>query len=193
MRAPPISGANTMAAMIIAGRFNVEDPCVMARVVSTPEPLLRNAEATGTIHAEQRFMAGPMSSPFSDPLTPVAEKPQPLDFGNRKASVVPATRKAKIIPNDTSLRYVREKSHHRESNDESGDPSMQNPWKHWATGDVATARSARTVSSLGTRLNTRMSGRRTDSRTWPTIRRFFAPVSYIELGKPMIRICALGC
>ena len=106
---------------------------------------------------------------------------------------MPATRKAKAIPRDTSLRYVREKSHHRESKEESGDPSMQNPWKHSATGDVATARSARTVSSLGTRLNTRKSVSRMASRTRPTMRRFFGPLSYIEFGNPLIRICILVC
>ena len=104
MREPPIRGANTMAAMMMAGRFSVDDPCVMASVVSTPEPRLRNAEATGTMHAEQRFIAGPTNSPFSDPLIPVAERPHPLDLGNRKASVAPATRKAKVMPSATSRR-----------------------------------------------------------------------------------------
>ena len=104
MRAPPIIGANTIAAMMRAGRFSVEEPCVIARVVSTPEPRLRNAEATGTMQAEHRFMAGPTSSPFSDPLIPVPEMPQPLDLGNRKASVAPATRKAKVMPSATSRR-----------------------------------------------------------------------------------------
>ena len=91
--------------------------------------------------------------------------------------MAPATRKAKVTPRDTSLRYVSEKSHHRESKDDCGGASMQNPWKHWATGDAATARSARTVSSLGTRLNARKSASRTASRTRPATRRFFGPVS----------------
>ena len=65
---------------------------------------------------------------------------------------------------------------------------MQNPWKHWATGDAATARSARTVSSLGTRLKIKKSVRSTVSNRRPKIRRFFAPLSYKVCGKSLLRI-----
>ena len=67
IREPPISGAKTMAAMIIAGRFSVDDPWAMASVASIPAPLRRKADATGTMHAEHRFIAGPTRRPFNDP------------------------------------------------------------------------------------------------------------------------------
>ena len=84
--------------------MNVDDPCVMARVVSMPEPRRLNAEATGTMHAEHRFMAGPISSPLREPLIPAPVRLQSPDFGKMNASVAPATRKAKIMPTVTSWR-----------------------------------------------------------------------------------------
>ena len=104
MRVPPMRGANTIAAIIREGRLNVDEPCVMASVVSMPEPRLLNAEATGTMQAEQRFIAGPTSSPLREPRTPVPVSLQSPDLGKTNASVAPATRKAKIMPTVTSWR-----------------------------------------------------------------------------------------
>ena len=188
MRVAPINGANTIAAMMMAGRFSVEDPCVIASVVSTPAPRRRNADATGTMHAEHRVIAGPTISPFSEPRKPEPDSPHPLDFGNRNASVAPATRNANAMPTDTSCRYVSEKSHHRSSSVVSGCCSMQNPWKHSAVGEAATARSACTVSSFGTRLNATNRMSRIATMTAPAARRFLGAVSNRDADNPPVPI-----
>ena len=90
--------------MMSEGRLRVEDPCIIASVVSTPDPRLRNADATGTMHAEHRFMAGPTISPLSEPVTPPPESPCPLHLGKMNDSVAPATRKANIMPTATRRR-----------------------------------------------------------------------------------------
>jgi hypothetical protein len=88
----------------MAGRFRVDEPCVIARVVSMPAPRWRKALATGTMQAEQRFMAGPINSPLAEPLIPRWYKPRLDSAGKRNTSVSPATRKAKIIPRVINLR-----------------------------------------------------------------------------------------
>ena len=67
MRLPPSIGVKTTSAIRMAGRFRVDEPWTMATVPPIPAPLPRKADVTGTMHAEQRFMTGPMPSPFNVP------------------------------------------------------------------------------------------------------------------------------
>ena len=104
MRVLASMGVNTSAAITSAGMFRVEDPWVMAMAVSTGAPWRRNAEAMGTMHAEHRFMEEPTAKPRNTPFSPPPVKREPSPLGNRKTSVMPAARKAKVIPRLTSLR-----------------------------------------------------------------------------------------
>ena len=96
-----------------AGKFRVDEPSTIARVDSMLAPLLRKALEIGTIHAEHKVIGVPTSSPLSAPFKPPLENSLPREEGNRKASVRPATRKAKAMPMVTSLREVMEKVHQR--------------------------------------------------------------------------------
>ena len=136
------------------------------------------------MQAEHRFMAGPTRSPFRDPLMPRLAKPWEPESRKRKTSVAPATKKAKVIPTVTRRRYAREKSHHRDSRVLSGSDSKQKPWKHSAFGEAAAARSASTVSSLGSRLKVTNRTSSTAKIASPTTRLFLRPVSKMAWGKP---------
>ena len=177
IRLPPIKGINTIDAMMRAGRFMVDEPWVIATVVSMPAPRRRNAVAIGTMHAEQSDITGPITAPFKTPLNPCPVNRWLLFFGKRNDSVIPAIMKANTIPIHTKLRYVSEKFHHRSPKVELSVFSKQKPWKHCATGEVTIARSASTVSSLGIRLNARKRPRRTVAEIIPTSRRFLRSVS----------------
>ena len=69
-----------------------------------------------------------------------------------------------------------ENRHQRAQNVDSGSASTQKPWKHSAVGDSAAAKSARTVSSLGRRLNAANGARIARSRAMPITRRLPAAV-----------------
>ena len=166
-----------MAAMIRAGRFSVEEPCVIARVVSTPEPLPRNADATGTMHAEHKVHRRADKQPLQRSLDARRREAPAAGLGEQKCLGRPATRKAKAMPTDTSLKYVREKSHHRDRRDDSGGPSMQKPWE--ALGHRR--RGHREVGLYGVQLrdalNIRKSVSRTATNAMPRMRRFLVPLS----------------
>ena len=76
-RLPPMIGMKTRTAMVMAGRFIVDEPCVIATVVSMPAPRRRKAVAIGTMHAEHRFTAGPIITPLSTPLNPSSRETFP--------------------------------------------------------------------------------------------------------------------
>ena len=151
----PSSGANTRDAINNAGTLIVDDPCTRAIVPSIPAPLLLTEVDTGTMHAEHKFISGPRSAPLSVlPNNPPPD--QGLEpGGNKNDSTRDATRNAKVIPIVTNLKYVTEKSTHRDTKDVSGSDSMQKPWKHSITGPVIDSRSPSTISSLGNLLNTK--------------------------------------
>ena len=104
MRVPPIMGAKTIAVMTSAGRLRVDDPWAMDMVASMLAPLLLNAAETGTMQAEHRVMAGPTIRPLRAPFSPPAANSLPVKPGKMKASMAPATRKAKVMPAATSLK-----------------------------------------------------------------------------------------
>ena len=57
------------------------------------------------MHAEHRFMTGPVAMPLMVRLkTPPDADQRPLPEENRNASVRPATRNAKVMPTVTSRR-----------------------------------------------------------------------------------------
>ena len=89
-------------AITIAGRFSVEDPWAIPTVAAIPAPRLLNADDMGTMQAEQRVIGAPTMRPFSAPAMPRPENARLVEPGNRKASVRPAIRKAKLIPTATS-------------------------------------------------------------------------------------------
>ena len=62
-RDPNRSGVKTVAAMMMAGRFSVDELCAMAIVASTPAPFRRKADEMGTIHAEQSVIGVPTINP----------------------------------------------------------------------------------------------------------------------------------
>ena len=109
----------------------------------------------GAMHAEQSVITGPTARPRRVPFQIPPVSRSLAVWGNRNASVSPAIRKAKVIPMATRRRYLTEKLHKRSMNGVSGSASMQKPWKHSTTGALTAARSSRTVSSLGKRLNAR--------------------------------------
>ena len=88
MRVLASMGVKTSAAMTSAGRFNVEEPWVMAMAVSTGAPRFLKADAMGTMHAEHRFMDDPTAKPRSTPLMPPPVRPDPPLLGNRNTSVM---------------------------------------------------------------------------------------------------------
>jgi hypothetical protein len=112
MRDPAKIGAKTVAAMMMVGRFNVDDPWAMPIAASIPAPRCRNADEIGTMQAEQRVIGVPTTRPLNAPAIPLLENARLFELGNRKASVRPATRIAKPIPTATNLRYVSVKPHH---------------------------------------------------------------------------------
>ena len=59
----PSKGVKIKNTMVSAGMFMVAAPCTIAIAPSIPPPLLRKADETGTIHAEQRFRTGPRAAP----------------------------------------------------------------------------------------------------------------------------------
>ena len=69
-----------------------------------PAPLFLNAVAMGTMHAEHKFKAGPITAPFRMPFKPVPENFSLKSVGNRKASVIPAIRNANTIPSQTRFK-----------------------------------------------------------------------------------------
>jgi len=85
------------------------------------------------------------------------------------------------MPSQTRFKYVRENFHHRSRNGRSSAGSMQNPWKHSATGDVAIAKSAATVSNFGIRLNRRNIARINAANIIPIKRLFFRSVSNVKI------------
>ena len=101
---PPINGMNTRTTIIKAGKFIVEEPWVIATVVSTDAPRLRKAVAIGTMQAEHRFITGPIIKPLKTPFTPLPSKRSRISAGKRKASVMPAITKAKVIPIHTRFK-----------------------------------------------------------------------------------------
>ena len=101
----PSRGVNTKNTMASAGMFMVAEPCTIAIAPSTPTPFLRNAEETGTIQAEHRFMTGPVRAPLRVRLNiPPDGTSGPLPGGNSILSASPATRKAKVMPTATRRR-----------------------------------------------------------------------------------------
>ena len=104
-RLTPSNGVKTMATIIKEGMFSVADPCTMLMAPSIPTPVLRNVEDIGTMQAEHRFITGPMASPFRVRLNELFPVDVPVPpAGKRKASVRPATTKAKTIPTETRRR-----------------------------------------------------------------------------------------
>ena len=172
MRLPPSIGEKTSATITSAGRLSVADPCTVANVPLTPAPRRHSDAATGAMHAEQSVITGPTARPRRVPLHTSPDSRSVLDLGNRNASVRPAIRKANVIPTATRRRYSTEKLHQRSTKEVSGSDSMQKPWKHSTTGALTTARSSRTVSSFGKRLNARNSANSATASTMPTARFF---------------------
>ena len=104
-RLTPSNGVKTMATITNEGMFRVADPCTMLMAPSIPTPVLRKVEDIGTMQAEHRFITGPMASPFRVRLNELFSVVVPVPpLGKRKASVRPATTKAKTIPTETRRR-----------------------------------------------------------------------------------------
>ena len=104
-RLAPIIGVKTKKTIARAGMFIVAEPCTIAMAPSMPPPRRRNADETGTMHAEHRFITGPTSAPFIVRLNALPDSNlAPLPGGKRKDSARPATRNAKVIPMATSRR-----------------------------------------------------------------------------------------
>ena len=178
-----IVGANAIAAIKRANKFIVDELCVIATVVSKPDPLRLNPFAIGTIQAEHRLTTGPMITLFKTPRNPEPKKRSPLFGGNKKASVIPATTKANNIPIDTFFKYSIEKPHHLSRRGLRSTFSIQKPWKHSDADEATTARSASIVSNFGKRL--RLKNRRRIKRTNipPTNLRFRMSESSLNKGK----------
>ena len=105
MRLKPRRGVNTKKTIARAGMFIVAEPCTIAMAPSMPAPRRWNADETGTMHAEHRFITGPIRAPLTVRLKALPDsKLRPLPDGKRNASANPATRNAKVIPTATSRR-----------------------------------------------------------------------------------------
>ena len=94
-------GANTITTMMRAGRFRVDDACIVLMVAATLAPFLRNADEMGTMHAEQSVIGAPMAIPLRADRNPAPRALGKRVWGKMKVSVRPAARKAKTMPMDT--------------------------------------------------------------------------------------------
>ena len=97
-------GVKIVKVINIVSMLRFGELCVMPRTASGLAPRLPRALDTGTMHAEQRFMNGPMIAPLMEPLMPISVSGCRAVFGNRNTSMIPATRNANIIPRDTSFK-----------------------------------------------------------------------------------------